>query len=372
MTSPVRTVGGVGADHRPVLVTGDVALRDEVLRVAAAAGVRITVAADLVGVRPSWPTAPVILIGGDALADCAGGGLDRRPSIVVVTRAAPSAQLWEGSVAVGAERVLVLPAAESELVRRLGDIDEPRSDGGRVICCIGGRGGAGASVLAAGLAVSAARVTPGVLLVDLDPVGGGLDLVLGAESTAGLRWPDLSATAGRISAASLHDALPIAAGVAVVSAGRGGPGSTSADAARTVISAGRRSGHLVVADLPRMLTAAARTALRLADLTLLVVPAEVRACAAAAQVAAVLGEQVVRLEVVVRGPAPSGLSAQAVAASLRLPLAGWMRPEPGLAAALDRGEVPTRRGRGPLAALCRRLITDVLPARPAVAERDVA
>ena len=61
---------------------------------------------------------------------------------------------------------------------------------GAAVAVVGGCGGAGASVLAAALAVTAVRHGGRALLVDCDPLGGGLDLVLGAEHVAGLRWPD--------------------------------------------------------------------------------------------------------------------------------------------------------------------------------------
>ena len=95
-------------------------------------------------------------------------------------------------------------------------------------------------------------------------------------------------------------------------------------------------------------------------LVYLVVPAEVRAVAAAARVAAAVGLLTTRLEVVVRGPAPGGLDAEDVSDSLGLPLAGSMRAEPRLAAALERGEPPGARPRGPLARLCDRLVADRL------------
>ncbi len=72
----------------------------------------------------------------------------------------------------------------------------------------GGRGGAGASVLAGGLAVTAARRGLRTLLIDADPLGGGVDLVLGWESLDGLRWPSLSQASGRVQPAALVDALP--------------------------------------------------------------------------------------------------------------------------------------------------------------------
>jgi hypothetical protein len=69
------------------------------------------------------------------------------------------------------------------------------------------------------------------------------------------------------------------------------------------------------------------------------------------------------LALVVRGPAPGRLRPKAIAQSLGLPLAGTLRPEPGLACGLERGVIPAGNGRGPLAALCRHLVDDLLATR---------
>jgi hypothetical protein len=63
---------------------------------------------------------------------------------------------------------------------------------------------------------------------------------------------------------------------------------------------------------------------------------------------------------VVRGPAPTGLSALSICTALDLPLAGLLSPEPRLKAALDRGEPPGVRSRGPLARFCRELLEQEL------------
>jgi hypothetical protein len=76
-----------------------------------------------------------------------------------------------------------------------------------------------------------------------------------------------------------------------------------------------------------------------------------------------LARLVADIGVVVRGPAPSGLTAEVVAESLGLPLAGWLRPEPGLERSLERGDAPAGSGRGPLAALCRSLLDGLASAR---------
>jgi septum formation inhibitor-activating ATPase MinD len=120
---------------------------------------------------------------------------------------------------------------------------------------------------------------------------------------------------------------------------------------------------IVVLDLPRSLDSDTVIAARAADRVFLIVPAEVRAVAAARRVATGLREHVTDIRVVVRGPATGGLRAEAVADALGLPLVGLLKPEPGLRAALDRGEPPGLRPRGPLATLCRQLIAGELAER---------
>jgi hypothetical protein len=95
--------------------------------------------------------------------------------------------------------------------------------------------------------------------------------------------------------------------------------------------------------------------LETADLAVLVVPAEVRACAAAATVAARVLRHGVALQLVVRGPAPGGITPSDVSRALNLPLLTAMRPQPGLAGALDRGAVPGQ-SRGPLATAAREVL----------------
>jgi hypothetical protein len=113
-------------------------------------------------------------------------------------------------------------------------------------------------------------------------------------------------------------------------------------------------------DLPRRLDDAAVLALEAADRVLMVVPAELRATAAAARVAATAAPHCADLAIVVRGPAPGRLQAKDVADALGLPLAGALRPEPRLGPALERGEAPAVSGRGPLASFCQRLIEDLI------------
>jgi secretion/DNA translocation related CpaE-like protein len=202
------------------------------------------------------------------------------------------------------------------------------------------------------------------MLVDCDALGGGLDLALGAENMNGLRWSGLALGGGRVPAAALHAALPAphlgARGVLTVLSydrpdyDRPDPGPDGV-AVRAVCQAGRRAGETVVCDVPRHPCEPGTAALETADLAVLVVPAEVRACAAAATVAARVLRYGVALQLVVRGPAPGGITPDDVSRALELPLLAAMRPQPGLAGALDRGAVPGR-SRGPLATAARQVL----------------
>jgi hypothetical protein len=128
------------------------------------------------------------------------------------------------------------------------------------------------------------------------------------------------------------------------------------------LDAARQEYSVVLLDLPRSLDAAAVAAARAADLGLLVVPAEVRAASAARRVLVRLREHLADVRLVVRGPAPTGLRAEAIADALDLPLIGVLKPEPGLKVALDRGEPPGLRSRGPLAVFCRQFLAGELAA----------
>jgi secretion/DNA translocation related CpaE-like protein len=337
-----------GAGRRGLVMVSDPDLLDTILRLAAAL----------------WPQAPLVLLDAAAAQQCAHAGLPRRADVVVAVRGEPPPAIWRHAVAVGAEHVVSLPQAESWLVAALTDAAEGAHPGGAVLAVVGGRGGAGASVFAAAVAVTAVRDGARVLLVDCDPLGGGLDLVLGAEDLGGLRWPGIGVGGGRVPATALHAALPAPA---VARRGAGELGVLSCDrsahvpspaAVRSVIDAGRRAGETVVCDLPRYPTDAAVAALAAADLTVLVVPADVRSCAAGARVAALLAEHGGRARLVVRGPAPGGVDADEVARALGLPLLAAMRPEPGLARALERGSAPARP-RGPLAGAAREVLVEL-------------
>ncbi|RZU51572.1 secretion/DNA translocation related CpaE-like protein [Krasilnikovia cinnamomea] len=342
----------------PLVITGDPDLLDDLLRLAAAGGTEVEVAADPPAARPRYNAAPLVVIGADQAASCLRARLPRRPRVVIVGRVQVAEPVWEVAELLGAEHVAVLPTAEPWLVDRFAERHD--TSPGRVLAVIGGRGGAGASVLAGGLAVTAVSAGLRTLLVDADPLGGGIDLVLGWEQVDGLRWPALTGTGGRVDPPALLRALPHRGDLVLLSFARDEPPAVPGEAMAATLDAARRGRDAIVADLPRHLDDAAALALQAADRALIVVPAELRATAAAARVAAAAAVHCDHLEVVVRGPAPGRLKAREVASALGLPLAGTLRPEPRLCQALERGEAPAADGRGPLADLCRRLIDDLV------------
>jgi secretion/DNA translocation related CpaE-like protein len=179
----------------------------------------------------------------------------------------------------------------------------------------------------------------------------------------GLRWPALTQADGRVDAPALVRALPGRGDLVMLSWDRGEDLlSLPTQAMASTMDAGRRGRDLVVVDLPRQLDEAAVIALQSADRAYVVVPAELRATAAAARVASSVARHCASLAVIVRGPAPGRLKAREVARALGLPLAGTLRPEPGLCRGLERGEAPAASGRGPLAELCQRVIADLTDA----------
>ncbi|WDZ86388.1 septum site-determining protein Ssd [Micromonospora cathayae] len=348
----------------PLVVTADAELLDDLLRLAAAGGTEVEVAADPAAARTRWSPAPLVLVGSDQAQHCLRARLPRRARLVLVGRSGVTDPGWEVAELIGAEHVAVLPAAEPWIVDRFTECaPQQTAAAARVVAILGGRGGAGASVLAGGLAVTAARAGLRTLLVDADPLGGGLDLVLGWEDLAGLRWPALTDADGRVDPPALVQALPSRGDLVVLSWDRGDLLPLPSPAMAATLDAARRGRDMVVVDLPRQLDDAAVVALQAADQAFVIVPAELRATAAATRVVAAAAPHCAELAVIVRGPAPGRLKAAEVARSLGLPLAGTLRPEPAICRGLERGEAPAAAGQGPLAALCQRIVAD-LTGRP--------
>ncbi len=349
--------------HGVLAVLADPMLRDELDRVAAAVGVRVVHAASALPVsRKTWAAAAAVVLDEAGALGCALAGLTRRAHVIVASVDDPPPATWAAAIEVGADHVLRLPAQEHDLVRALAEAAESaRDDGARgaVVAVMGGCGGAGASLFA----VALAQVAKDAMLVDLDPWAGGIDLLVGAETAPGVRWPDLTLQGGRLTWSAVRDALPRHRGITVLSGIRRSY-ELDGRAVQAVLDAGRRGGASVVCDLARRMTDAVETALDAADLVVVVSPCDVRACAATATLVPVLAAINPNIGLVVRGPAPGGLRADELAAIAGVPLLASMKPQPCLAEQLEHGGL--RLGRRSALSAAAGGVLALLPAHPSV------
>src|SRR3954468_20927628 len=106
-------------DRRPLVISSDEALLDDLLRLLAAAGVEAELATGGPALRRAHRNAPLVLVGADALGSPALRSVPRRPGLVVVTIGALPSADWASAVELGAERVAVLPDDEAWLLARL-------------------------------------------------------------------------------------------------------------------------------------------------------------------------------------------------------------------------------------------------------------
>ncbi|SDK44664.1 septum site-determining protein Ssd [Streptomyces indicus] len=330
----------------PLIVTEDAQLLDDLLRLCAAAGARAEVHHGVPERRGSWEDAPLVLVGDDAARRVRGA--TRRRGVCLVGRDQDDPGVWQRAVEIGADHVLRLPDAEQWIVDRIADAVEGVGRPALTVGVIGGRGGAGASTLACALAVTAARAGRRSMLVDGDPLGGGLDVLLGGEAAQGLRWPAFAQSRGRLGSAALEESLPELGALRVLSWDRGDMLTVPPEAMRAVLAAARRRGGVVVVDLPRRVDEGVAEVLAQLDLGLMVVPAELRALAAAERVSSAVRMVLRDLRAVVRGPFGSGLDAEETARMLGLPLVGELPVDP----AVLSGGVPAAGAKEPLSRFC--------------------
>jgi len=326
---------------RPLLVSNDPELVDDVLRLASANGVDLHLAADAEAARARWSTSPLVLVGGDLAGAVAGTRPIRRPDVILVTRSA-SDEDWRSAVAMGAEHVAALPDAERWLIDRLADGAEGESRHGIVLAVVGAGSGSGASTFAASLALAGAARGLRTLLVDVDPCSGGIDLLLGIEDEPGTRWSDLAGARGRIRAADLAGSLPGSQGVSVLSCGRTPADPPSTEVVSAVLDAGERGFDLVVADVGRVLDGATIAVVARSRQALVVTSNHVAPVAAAARLLRRVESSAAAVGVVVRLDG-SGVSDEAIRSVLPHHILGRLPRSAGLSARADDGEPPSQR-----------------------------
>ena len=171
----------------PLFVTADETLLDELLRLAAAAGTTPEVAHDASSALRAWLKAPLVLVGEDLARRLARVSPTRRDAVFVVLTAPVPDGVFQVALALGAESVAELPRSEGWLVERLTDVVDSGPARGLTIGVVGGSGGSGATTFACALGQVAGRAGPSVV-VDTDPLGPGVDRVLGLDLVDGVRW----------------------------------------------------------------------------------------------------------------------------------------------------------------------------------------
>lgn len=330
-------------DAVPVVATADEHLREDAVRWCAALGVAPDVVADLAGLRRLWRGAALVVLGTDLAPQLPGAGLPRRDHVLLVDDGSGVADPWPVAVAVGALDVVSTAQEERALQALTLALDGRRE--GCVVSVVGAVGGAGASTFAAALGHGALTHGLEPMLLDLDALGGGLDLLLGTERTEGVRWQGLSGADGTLSASSLADVLPCADGLATLTWSRE-EASSEPTALPTVLGAASRGFDLVVADVPRhalcsTAVGSMHEVVGRSVCTVVLVPEETRALGAARALMERLGELTAQVAVLAVAR-PGGLDAGLVQATVGRPVLARLRTDRRLRTAVEQGHGPRR------------------------------
>jgi secretion/DNA translocation related CpaE-like protein len=342
-------------DATPLLLTADPLLENDLLRLAAAAGVGLEVRAEPGEAARAWAESPLVLVGADRAAAAVEAALPRRTQVLVVAAGPADDRLFRAAVELGATSVVELPGSDGWLVELLGDVVDEVRGRGTVVAVVGGSGGAGATVLAAALALTAGRAGR-ALAVDLDPLGPGLRRTMGVDEAPGVTWRELADSTGRLGSRELREALPGTGGVRVLGHADDDLSPPGAAVVREVLSAGRRGHDWVVVDLPRAADPRTAPVLSGFDQVVLVARAALGPVASAARVADRLRGETTALGAVVRTRGGSATAAE-VARAVGLDLLGEVPEQRRLDEHLDLGLGPVHARRSPLARASRELLT---------------
>ena len=326
-----------------VVAIGDEALRAEAVHAAAATSHDVLTITDPRDIPRSLPGAYAVLV--DSLMArvvAAARRTHTAPAPVLFLTADPGPIDYEAALACHAESAFIIPAQVKELLASIAAAGAPQEarPGSATIAVVGASGGVGTSTFAAALARTQCAADGRALLVDAHPYSGGLDLLLGVEAEPGARWPELTVGDGSIDAADLYRALPSTPdGVAVLSAAR----STVADPfrldkdllARVVGAAQAGEGICVVDCTPETIPDACTH-------VVIVVAAEVRSAASAAQLLVRLDAERRRCVVVLRQRQWASLSAAEVERIVRSTVLAELPTLRGLTRAVEIGGLPQR------------------------------
>jgi len=337
----------VGTDHYVV---------DDVRRCAIAAGIEADDVSSLTQARSRWSAADLVVVCDDQINDQMCQSLPARAGVLVVTRDLTASSPWRLAVLLGAERVVDVGVELATLVDRF---TAGTSVGATVLAVTSGSGGAGASVTAAAMALSGSSLGLSSVLCDADPESAGADLLLGLDETPGLRWEHLNPAAGPPPGDRLFTSLPRVGECAVITRDRNQKAIPGAALIRSTIQALSGSTDLLIVDVPRGDQDLRSELLAVCAVVYVVVTCDLRGATSAMNFIEPMRERAdVRL--LTRCRPGDSLDADDVAHWLDVPLAAALPNEPGLIAAVDRGEAIGRHRRSRLTAVCQDLIRGVI------------
>lgn len=325
-----------------LLVTRDHELRHEVQRVAAGVSVPVSVIGDPREALTPWQGASIVLVGGDCTVSMSRLGPAHRAGVSVVNAGLAPPEVFRSAFELGARQVVELPTSHDWLVEALADSGTPDDERGRVVGFLSAAGGSGASSLAAATACLGSERS-GAALVDLDPVGVGIERLLGYDGPSVTTWATLGDQT--LAPQALRESLPLHDGVHLVGFGESPPRSVEAPAASAVLAACRRAFDLTVVDVPRSLDRGAFEALDRCDLLVVVCPLSVAAALSGLR----LINALTRTDhiVVVTRAGPRSVEPTAVADTLEIPLLVDVSDQRGLDEVLACGGSPLKsRGGG--------------------------
>jgi secretion/DNA translocation related CpaE-like protein len=337
--------------------------------VVRAAGLIPRICPDVDSLTWQWSGAAAVVLDPVSAGLVSSARLPAGPDLVIVAGPADMADAWAVAGRLGAAAVVVLPGGETRLMEAMASAAAHRQAGHeRVIAVTAATGGVGVSSLSVALAAALAAEGGRIGLIDLDPQGGGIDLLLGLETQAGVRWPELSDTRPADVASSLKPLLSVSVGqgaVDVLSWGRSPrlTWSATGDGALVgaVIDAMTDRADGVVVDVPARSGDVGMAALHAAGVVLLVSGRQVRAAAACSVLVRALAESSVDLRLVVGGAGPPEISVAEVASAAGVSSCAVLPHDRGLAHFAGRGELHRLPGRSALSRATRRLAAELAP-----------
>ena len=330
---------------------------EEVRRCAIASGFETDEVASLTQARSRWSSADIVVVADDQNTGRLSDALPSRPGVVVasadVTRSSP----WRLAVSLGAARVIDVVSEQSAFVELLASRSAVRA---KILAVTSGSGGAGASITAAALAVTAAIQGLQTVLLDVDPQSPGADLLLGLDESPGLRWGDLNPTAGPPPGERFFASLPRSGGCAVLTRDRTPQAPPEVPLVQSTISSLSSAVDLIVIDFARGHRSLCDELLPACDVVFVVVTCDVRGATSASVLIESIRDRA-ELRLLTRSRPGDSLDPDDVADWLNVSHAGCLPHEPGLISVIDRGEPVAGQRRSKLSAVCSDVIGGIAP-----------